>query len=74
MVDMEEAFRGALSVIVLVGAALCVRSLHNSQSIGACFDPAKVLAMSTDVSLSGYNNERGPRFYSELLERVCIKP
>ncbi|MBI2688555.1 MAG: ABC transporter permease [Acidobacteria bacterium] len=60
----------ALSVIVLVGASLCVRSLRNLQTIDTGFDPAKVLVMSVDVGMSGYNEERGRRFYSELLERV----
>jgi macrolide transport system ATP-binding/permease protein len=62
----------ALSLIVLVGASLCVRSLQKLQAIDAGFDPARVLVMSADVSLSGYNNERGLRFYSELLERIKI--
>ena len=62
----------ALSLIVLVGAGLCVRSLQKLQAIDAGFDPARVLVMSADVSLSGYNNERGLRFYSELLERVKL--
>jgi macrolide transport system ATP-binding/permease protein len=60
----------ALSVIVLVGAGLCVRSLKNLQSIDAGFDPSRVLVMSVDVSLSGYSNERGLRFFSQLVERV----
>jgi predicted permease len=60
----------ALSVIVLVGAGLCVRSLKNLQSIDAGFDPSRVLVMSMDVSLSGYSNERGLRFFSQLVERV----
>jgi len=60
----------ALSLIVLVGAGLCVRSLQKLQAIDAGFDASKVLVMSADVSLSGYNNERGLRFYSELQERI----
>src|SRR4030095_16425183 len=62
----------ALSLVVIVGAGLCVRSLKKLQAIDAGFDPARVLVMSADVSLSGYNNERGLRFYSELLERVKL--
>jgi predicted permease len=62
----------ALSVIVLVGAGLCVRSLQKLQAIDAGFDPSKVLVLSADVSLSGYDNERGLRFYSELLERLKL--
>ena len=64
----------ALSVIVLVGAALCVRSLRNWHATDIGFDPAKVLVMSADVSLSGYNAERGRRFYSDLVERVQRVP
>jgi len=64
----------ALSVIVLVGAGLCVRSLLKLQSINAGFDAVKVLVMSTDVSLSGYDKERGLRFYEELLERLKLLP
>src|SRR5262249_18725320 len=64
----------ALSLMVLVGASLCVRSLRNLQTIDTGFDPAKVLVMSVDVSLSGYNRERGLRFYTELLERVRRLP
>jgi predicted permease len=60
----------ALSLMVLVGAGLCVRSLQNLQAIDVGFDPAKVLVMSVDVSLSGYSKERGLQFYSELLERI----
>ncbi len=64
----------ALSLVVLVGAGLCVRSLQKLQAIDAGFDLSKVLVMSADVSLSGYNNERGLRFYSELLERLKLLP
>ena len=60
----------AISVMVLVGAGLCVRSLRNLNAIETGFDPAKVLVASVDLSLSGYDRERGLRFYSELVERV----
>jgi predicted permease len=60
----------ALSVIVLVGASLCIRSLRNLQTIDTGFDPSRVLVMSVDVGLSGYSRERGMQFYSELLQRV----
>src|SRR5262249_10679489 len=41
-------------------------------AIDAGFDPSKVLGMSADVSLSGYDKERGLRFFPELLERVKL--
>ncbi len=64
----------AISMMVLVGAGLCVRSLRNLHAIDTGFDPAKVLVMSVDLGLSGYNRERGLQFYSELLERVRRLP
>ena len=64
----------AVSVIVLVGAGLCVRSLRNLYAIDTGFDSTKVLVTSVDVSLSGYSRERGLQFYSELLERVQRLP
>jgi predicted permease len=64
----------AVSVIVLVGAGLCLRSLRNLQAIDTGFDPTKVLVMSVDLSLSGYNRERGMQFYEDLLERVRRLP
>ncbi len=58
--------------MVVVGAGLCIRSLQKQQAIDAGFDPARVLVMSADLSLSGYDNERGLRFYSDLQERVGV--
>ena len=60
----------AISVVVLIGAGLCLRSLRNLNAIDTGFDPARVLVVSVDLGLSGYNRERGLRFYSELVERV----
>ncbi len=64
----------AVSVIVLVGAGLCVRSLRNLYAIDTGFDSTKVLVTSVDVSLSGYTPQRGLQFYAELLERVQRVP
>jgi cell division protein FtsX len=60
----------ALSLVVLVGAGLCIRSLRNLQSIDTGFETSKVLTMSVDVGLSGYSNDRGMQFYSRLADRV----
>jgi macrolide transport system ATP-binding/permease protein len=64
----------AVSVIVLVGAGLCVRSLRNLYSIDTGFDASKVLVVSVDVGLSSYTRERGLQFYADLLERVRRLP
>ena len=64
----------ALSLMVLIGAGLCVRSLQNLISIDAGFDPAKVMVMSLDLALNGYKEAQGQQFYSEAVERVSALP
>jgi len=64
----------ALSFLVLIGAGLCVRSLQRLQAIDAGFDPANTLALSLDLSLSGYDEARGQLFYQQLVERVTGLP
>jgi predicted permease len=60
----------ALSLMVLISAGLCVRSLQKLLSIDAGFDPAKVMVMSLDLGLNGYKEAQGQQFYSEAVERV----
>jgi predicted permease len=63
-----------LSLVVLVCAGLCVRSLLALQRIDAGFETAKVLVMGLDLSLNGYKEEQGRQFYANLLERVSALP
>src|SRR5262245_29540206 len=64
----------ALSLVVLVCAGLCARSLLALQRIDAGFETAKVLVMGLDLSLNGYKEKRGGQFYANLLERVSALP
>ena len=64
----------ALSLVVLIGAGLCVKSLRALQAIDPGFEPAKVLTASFDLSLNGYNEARGRQFISRLSERVAALP
>jgi putative ABC transport system permease protein len=64
----------ALSLIVLVGAGLCIRSLQKLQKIEAGFEAAKVLVVGLNLSLNGYGTDRGQQFYSNLLERASTLP
>ena len=64
----------ALSLIVLIGAGLCVKSLRALQAIDPGFEPAKVLTASFDLSLNGYNEARGQQFQTQLAERVAALP
>src|SRR5262245_52579793 len=64
----------ALSLVVLVCAGLCVRSLLALQRIDAGFETAKVLVLGLDLSLNGYKEEQGGQFYANLLERASALP
>jgi predicted permease len=64
----------ALSMILLISAGLCVRSLQKLQQIDTGFEAAQVLVMDIDLSLSGYTEEQGGRFYASLLERMAALP
>ena len=64
----------ALSLVVLIGAALCVRSLRALQAIDAGLEPAKVVTASFELGQNGYDQPRGRQFISALSERVARLP
>jgi len=64
----------ALSLVLLIGAGLFIRSLRALQAIDPGFEPAKVLTTSFDLGGNGYNEERGRQFISQLSERIAALP
>ncbi|HEY7183429.1 MAG TPA: ABC transporter permease, partial [Blastocatellia bacterium] len=64
----------ALSIVVLIGAGLCVKSLRALQAIDPGFEPAKVITASFDLSQNGYDEARGRQFIAQLSERVAALP
>jgi len=64
----------ALSLVVLIGAALCVKSLRALQAIDPGFEPASVTTASFDLGLSGYDETRGQQFVADLSGRVAALP
>jgi predicted permease len=64
----------ALSFLLLFGAGLFVRSLHNLKSTDTGVELDNLVAFQLSASLSGYDNERGTRFYESLLEKVRTAP
>ena len=64
----------ALSLLLLIGAGLFLRSLKNAHAIDTGFDPNNVLLMSFDLRLLGYSEARGKEFYRQALERVRARP
>ena len=64
----------AVSLVLLVAAALFVRSVRNAQSIDLGFDPSHVLNASVDVAQQGYDEARGRAFFDDLLRRAKALP
>jgi predicted permease len=64
----------AVSLVLIVGATLCLRSLLNAQSIDPGFSVANRLEVGVDLSMLGYSGERSKAFYSEAVERLDALP
>ncbi|MFY9573745.1 MAG: ABC transporter permease, partial [Blastocatellia bacterium] len=61
----------ALSLVLLIGATLFVRSLLNMQAINPGFKTDNALLLSIDLGVQGYNSTKGRSFYQELVPRVA---
>jgi predicted permease len=64
----------ALSLVLLVCAGLIVRSLQAAQRMRPGFNPENAVALSFDVGLQGYDEERGRAFQKQALERARALP
>src|SRR6185437_1724066 len=64
----------ALSLVLLVCAGLVVRSLQAAQRMRPGFNPENAVALSFDVGLQGYTEEKGRAFERQLLERTRTLP
>lgn len=60
----------AVSVTLLVGAGLFLRSLRQAQAVDPGFDPTNTVLMSFALTANGYNQARAQAFYDQLLERA----
>lgn len=64
----------ALTVLLLFGASLFVRSLNRILAQDAGFERDRTLIIFTDASAAGYNDARHTGFYTELLQRLANIP
>jgi predicted permease len=72
--DLLVVAQLTLSMVLLTGAGLCVRSLHHLKRGEAGFDPTNVAMMWLDLGMLGYREAQGREFYDRLLERVRALP
>ena len=64
----------ALSLVLLVAAALFVRTLNNLHSQALGVDDSRLLVFSVDASQNGYSGDRLVTLYSELIRRLGAIP
>ena len=65
----------AVSMILLIGAGLFVRSLGNAQNVEPGFEDTQAAIVSFDVAHGGYTEEEaGHAFYNRYVQRVTALP
>jgi predicted permease len=64
----------ALSLVLLVGAGLFLRSLRNLKSIDPGFNPEHMVVMTIQPALSGYSQAASQEFFDTLVDRARRMP
>ena len=64
----------AMSMLLLAGAGLFARSLHNLRSVDPGFRAESLISFSVDPSLSGYDQNRSLTLYRRLQEELGAVP
>jgi predicted permease len=64
----------ALSLVLLIGAALLLRSAANAQAIDPGFETERIVMASSHLGLHGYDEPRGRAFYRSAVERIAALP
>jgi predicted permease len=77
----RQRLRGALAVaqvagslVLLVVAGLCVRSVQRGEAVDLGFDPRNLLTVRLDPHQIGYDEPRAWAFYDELERRLAALP
>ena len=64
----------ALSLLLLVGAGLFIRTLYNLQRVNLGFNQENLLVFTLQPEQGGYKDERLMQFYQQLFERLDNLP
>jgi len=68
------SFQVALSLVLVIGAGLFVRTLENFNTIDAGFDRDHLITVDLDTHLAGYSREQLKSLYRSLIDRVEATP
>lgn len=72
--DILVAMQVALSVVLLVGCLLVVRSLERALTINVGFNPRGAVTAALDLQLEGYDEQRGREFQRRLIDALSALP
>ena len=64
----------SVSVLLLIGAGLLIRSLRNLQHVDVGFNTQNLLLFSIEPGLQGYREERLVQLYQKLFSRLEVVP
>src|SRR6266498_1482055 len=64
----------ALSLLLLIGAGLFLRTLNNLQHVAPGFNTQNLLLFRVDPRLSGYQGERLTQLYQRMFDRIEAVP
>jgi predicted permease len=64
----------ALSLLLLIGAGLFLRTLNNLQHVAPGFNTQNLLLFRIDPRLSGYQGERLAQLYQRMFDRIEATP
>jgi predicted permease len=64
----------AVSLVLLIGAGLFIRTLHNLQSVSLGFNAENLLIFRIDPRAKGYSGEQMAPLYQRLCERIEAVP
>ena len=72
--DLLVVAQVALSLVLLISAGLFLQSVRHAQLMDPGFEPQKILLMSFNLGLQGYDRSRGEAFHRRVVERVEALP
>ena len=64
----------ALSIVVLIGAGLLVRTLRNLHNLNPGFDARSILLFGVNPAAAGYTDQKTAQLYSDLQQRFAALP
>jgi predicted permease len=64
----------AISLLMLIGAGLFLRTLHNLLAVDVGFETRSLVSFAVDPSLNGYTPEATKQFAKRMLERLRSAP